>query len=499
MLAPPKHIAEFRALVDEDNTVNEPPKNTAQSSPILPHGNASVTHPSKSTGESPVDASIDNTQYEYVTPLSSTANKSSSLPDNSRAEKNSLETQRAENLSGLNRKNNLVQSSTPTNEFRKMLTAKGKNVYMSSSHSLAGAKKTPKSKGRKKKTVSSAKRKSSSFKIRISTSKSDKVPEGFCGLLVPRPPMPLGNSYHKKQFIVNEVLCYIQNKMDSEAKEAIVKLASQFFKYEDIITAKKLLYETVPVTGRRLIIHRGDDKARQEVTDIYYHFHAGDLDEVPIFLAMDITMLPVLSGNSNDMTAILRKIEVMQTQISTLMEAQKTTSELISAQVCTEQLPESKTNDKSHEHVDNPKSIVMHGDVNTESSSQETKNDHEQRNTSKEHDTTLYSDDLDSSLSQDSSESSDEEEIKEEPVAVKAHMHQTAKSQKPKANLVQPKIKTRIFNASKKTIQPFTSNNNNQVASQTDCQANLWSNNPVGRARVTQDSTIQGTGTAPGL
>ena len=68
----------------------------------------------------------------------------------------------------------------------------------------------------------------------------------------------------------------------------------------------------------------------------------------------------------------------------------------------------------------------------------------------KEHDTTLYSDDLDSSLSQDSSESSDEEEIKEEPVAVKAHMHQTAKSLKAKANPVQPKIKTRIFNASKK-------------------------------------------------
>ena len=378
-----------------------------------------------------------------------------------------------------------------------MLTAKGKNVYMSSSHSLAGAKKTPKSKGRKKKSISSAKCKSSSFKIRMSTSKSHKVSEGFCGLLVPRPPMPLGNSYHKKQFIGNEVLCYIQNKMDSEAKKAIVKLASQFFKYEDIITAKKLLYETVSVTRRRLIIHRGDDKARQEVTDIYYHFHAVDLDEVPIFLAMDISMLPPLFGNSNDMTAILRKIEVMQTQISTLMEAQKTTSELISAQVCTEQPPESKTNDKSHEHVDDPQSIIMHGDVNTDSSSaasQDTKNDHEQRNISKEHDTTLYSDDLDSSLSQDSSESSDEEEIKEEPVAV--HMHQTAKSLKAKAKPVQPKIKTRIFNASKKIIQPSTSNSNNQVVSQTDYEANLWSNNPVGRPRVTQDSTIQGTGTA---
>ena len=211
-------------------------------------------------------------------------------------------------------------------------------------------------------------------------------------------------------------------------------------------------------------------------------------------------MLPPLSGNSNDMTAILRKIEVMQTQISTLMEAQKTTSELISAQVCTEQPPESKTNDKSHEHVDDPQSIIIHGDVNTDSSSAaspDTKNAHEQRNISKEHDTTLYSDDLSSSLSQDSSDSSDEEEIKEEPVAT--HMHQTPKSLKAIAKPVQPKIKTRIFNASKKTIQPSTYNNNNQVASQTDYEANLWSNNPVGRPRVVQDSTIQGTGTAPGL
>ena len=149
-------------------------------------------------------------------------------------------------------------------------------------------------------------------------------------------------------------------------------------------------------------------------------------------------MLPPLSGNSNDMAAILRKIEVMQTQISTLMEAQKTTSEMISAQVCTEQPPEPKTNDKSHEYVDDPQSIKLHGDVNTDSSSaanQETKNDHEQCNISKEHDTTLYSDDLGSSLSQDSSESSDKEEIKEEPVAVKVHMHQAAKSMKANPNL----------------------------------------------------------------
>ena len=38
---------------------------------------------------------------------------------------------------------------------------------------------------------------------------SDKAPEGYISVFVPRPPMPLSSDYHKKQFIVNEVLCYI--------------------------------------------------------------------------------------------------------------------------------------------------------------------------------------------------------------------------------------------------------------------------------------------------
>ena len=70
----------------------------------------------------------------------------------------------------------------------------------------------------------SMKRKLITFKKRKST--SDKTAKGYISMFIPRPPMPLGSNYHKKQFIVNEVLCYIQNKMDSKAKEVIVNLAS---------------------------------------------------------------------------------------------------------------------------------------------------------------------------------------------------------------------------------------------------------------------------------
>ena len=61
------------------------------------------------------------------------------------------------------------------------------------------------------------------------------TPEGFAHVLVPLPTMPLGHSFQNKQFIINEVLCYIQNKMDSLTTHTIVKLGSDFFDYNSII------------------------------------------------------------------------------------------------------------------------------------------------------------------------------------------------------------------------------------------------------------------------
>ena len=91
-----------------------------------------------------------------------------------------------------------------------------------------------------------------------------RIPEGYISVNIPTPPMPLGFNMHKKQFVVNEVLCFVQNKTDSEFRESIVNLGSCFYKYEDIKYAKNLLYNTVPVEKRKLITHRGKHKSYQE-------------------------------------------------------------------------------------------------------------------------------------------------------------------------------------------------------------------------------------------
>ena len=86
----------------------------------------------------------------------------------------------------------------------------------------------------------------------------------------------------------------------------------------------------VLVTRRLLIKHRSDDKAKQEVADIYYYFHSVQLNEVPyvlMFLALDISRLPPLASNSN-MTTILQNSESMQIHIKTLARAQMLQSAL---------------------------------------------------------------------------------------------------------------------------------------------------------------------------
>ena len=178
----------------------------------------------------------------------------------------------------------------------------------------------------------------SSKSVRTQTEESEKkattaLPEEFVSCLIPAPPMPLGRDFHKKQFIVNEVLCYIQNKMDTLPTDTIVKLGCDFFQYEDIKRAKKILYQTVPIDGQRLRMHKGENKAKLDIKDMILYLHMVPLMDMPIFLARDITMTPPSSCDSYDTAAILRSIETMQTQIIMLTEAQKVMSELVTSQM----------------------------------------------------------------------------------------------------------------------------------------------------------------------
>ena len=82
-------------------------------------------------------------------------------------------------------------------------------------------------------------------------------------LQIPMPPMPLGRNYHQKIFVVNDILCDIQNKIDTLPTDIILKLACDFYKEEQIYEAKKTLYNQVTIAWSRLKQHRGEAKKRE--------------------------------------------------------------------------------------------------------------------------------------------------------------------------------------------------------------------------------------------
>jgi hypothetical protein len=155
------------------------------------------------------------------------------------------------------------------------------------------------------------------------------TPEGYIHMLVRAPHMPLGFNFHKKQLIVNEVLCFIQNKLDNEPRENIVNLAQHFYKHDEVLHAKKILYDAVPVEGRRFKTHRGETKMLMDLNDIFYHLHSAPLIDTPIFVAMDTSRLPPMSGKASDMTVILQNIEILRTQVEMLAEAQTVSTDFM--------------------------------------------------------------------------------------------------------------------------------------------------------------------------
>ena len=214
-----------------------------------------------------------------------------------------------------------------------------------------------------------------------------------------------------------------------------------------------------------------------------------------MFLALDISRLPPLTSNSNDMITILKNIESMQTHIKTLTESQKTMCEVMAAHIC-----------KEHTGISTHEKLMNRRETNESEPSEETY-------ATQEASTTLDSNDLESSLSQHSSISSDndsEDEMNEDSGVQDAPALKVAKASQ--ASSAYPKIKTRIFSSNNLRKQSvaltggtFSSSNPvsdlsnppNKQDSSDSYQGRQLNQNQ--KPQLAKDNIVRGTATAPGL
>ena len=133
-------------------------------------------------------------------------------------------------------------------------------------------------------------------------------------------------------YAVNEMLCFISNKMDVMTQDLLVKLCTDFYGKGVIDNAKKLVYAkcnalNLDIVLPRFVKRQGPKKKHSDVLDIIGLCHEVG-SKLPIFVARDLSNMPPVSANSFDVASLMRDIEDMKLQLLGLADMSRLSREI---------------------------------------------------------------------------------------------------------------------------------------------------------------------------
>lgn len=118
--------------------------------------------------------------------------------------------------------------------------------------------------------------------------------------------------------VINELLAFIQNKVEVMKDDSIVNLCSTAFSEEDIVSAKNLLFDSIKTTERNIV--RRTQKVNKNIQDMVTLMRRVHPDDIPIFVARDLQKLPPVTFDHVDCTRLLKDIITMQQDINIIKE-----------------------------------------------------------------------------------------------------------------------------------------------------------------------------------
>ncbi|KAF9806914.1 hypothetical protein SFRURICE_000977 [Spodoptera frugiperda] len=119
--------------------------------------------------------------------------------------------------------------------------------------------------------------------------------------------------------VINELLAFIQNKMDVMDNLSLIRICTSAFSEEDIVMAKDLLFDSVTTTKRK-VQRKKDGKSQRDVEDIICVMNQIDQNEIPIFVARNLTKLPPVTFDHVDVTRLLKDIVLLQKEVTTIKQ-----------------------------------------------------------------------------------------------------------------------------------------------------------------------------------
>ncbi|XP_045455250.1 uncharacterized protein LOC123664925 [Melitaea cinxia] len=117
--------------------------------------------------------------------------------------------------------------------------------------------------------------------------------------------------------VINEVLAFICNKMDIMDEESISRICVTAFSQNDIVTAKRLLYESL---SKQIKIRKRDGKTVRDIDDILCTLKEADPEVLPIFVARELQKLPPVLFDHVDVTQILKDLVKMRQDLNNVSQ-----------------------------------------------------------------------------------------------------------------------------------------------------------------------------------
>ena len=133
--------------------------------------------------------------------------------------------------------------------------------------------------------------------------------------------------------IVNELLCFVTAKRRILPDDTIIHLCSTVYKDEAVEEAKKLLYTHCADTenrSHRHITRTGDGKKLKNLSDIVSMINTLGGNLPVTFVAKNLMNLPCVSFKDIDMSALLSRLDDLQTEVDLLKKAMRSQTQICS-------------------------------------------------------------------------------------------------------------------------------------------------------------------------
>ena len=123
---------------------------------------------------------------------------------------------------------------------------------------------------------------------------------------------------NKHGVVIDELLCFVVNKIDLLPPETIVQLCTSTYSDVEIESAKRRLFDMCADenTSRRKC-RKGPKKKEQNIEDIVKLMMEKGSD-VPVFVAHDLSKLPLVTFDSMDVSTLLNNIKKTQDEVDML-------------------------------------------------------------------------------------------------------------------------------------------------------------------------------------